>query len=258
MDNKAFDYLKLGVNYSDYYRELNNNITISRTPWGQYTYDGNITAANLSLEKQAGKVNVRTHFAYSYAVLNTTDTTSRKYAWDGTYEIRQDGRRGEFSPGFPVLQKRNNNNFINNMIQASDDDPGFTNRWNESYPTGGNYWSDYDEPPEGAHDGYSGPSQDVGPGSDDGIAYMKSWHFGWSRCYYFNKHDLWSPKRNPERFYREYFLRSYISLNRIKRMRYRGQAAGVRAYIRGEKAFRLDGSPQAAPQSAAVTSSSKQ
>lgn len=94
-------------------------------------------------------------------------------------------------------------------------------------------------------------------GKDLGIAYMKSWHFGWSRCYYFNKHDLCTLKRNPERFYIEYFLRSYISLNRIKRRRYRGQAAGVRAYIRGEKAFCLDGSPQAAPQSAEVTSSSK-
>jgi parallel beta-helix repeat protein len=55
------------------------------------------------------------------------------------------------------------NNFINNVNQANDD--MFDNVWNNSYPTGGNYWSDFDEPSEGAYDDYHGPNQDI-PGSD--------------------------------------------------------------------------------------------
>ena len=50
------------------------------------------------------------------------------------------------------------NIFINNTHQAYDD--AGNNYWNASYPTGGNYWSDYN-----ATDEYSGPNQDQ-PGSD--------------------------------------------------------------------------------------------
>ncbi|UCE38834.1 MAG: PKD domain-containing protein, partial [Thermoplasmata archaeon] len=47
------------------------------------------------------------------------------------------------------------NNFINNI--ASD---GGTNIWDDGYPSGGNYWSDY-----GGNDFYHGSKQDI-PGSD--------------------------------------------------------------------------------------------
>ena len=50
------------------------------------------------------------------------------------------------------------NSFIHNGIQAYDDTG--SNVWNATYPTGGNYWSDYN----GA-DYYSGPSQNI-PGTD--------------------------------------------------------------------------------------------
>jgi parallel beta-helix repeat protein len=52
------------------------------------------------------------------------------------------------------------NNFINNANQASDD-MGAENGWDDGYPSGGNYWSDYT-----GFDIYSGPNQDQ-PGSDD-------------------------------------------------------------------------------------------
>ncbi|HVQ00671.1 MAG TPA: PKD domain-containing protein [Candidatus Thermoplasmatota archaeon] len=51
------------------------------------------------------------------------------------------------------------NNILTNTLQAYDDTEG-TNRWNDSYPSGGNYWSDYV-----GHDNFSGPGQDVA-GSD--------------------------------------------------------------------------------------------
>ena len=51
------------------------------------------------------------------------------------------------------------NNIINNTNQANDDtDNG--NQWDNSYPLGGNYWSDYS-----GVDNYKGPFQDI-PGSD--------------------------------------------------------------------------------------------
>jgi parallel beta-helix repeat protein len=53
------------------------------------------------------------------------------------------------------------NHIINNTNQARDDsDNG--NQWDNGYPSGGNYWSDYS-----GKDLYSGPNQDI-PG-DDGI-----------------------------------------------------------------------------------------
>ncbi len=51
-----------------------------------------------------------------------------------------------------------NNNFINNTVQAYDDTG--SNIWNDSYPSGGNYWSDFN-----GTDEYSGPDQDI-PGAD--------------------------------------------------------------------------------------------
>lgn len=50
------------------------------------------------------------------------------------------------------------NNIIQNGVQASDN--GNTNDWDNGYPSGGNYWSDYS-----GVDDFSGPNQDQ-PGSD--------------------------------------------------------------------------------------------
>ncbi len=49
------------------------------------------------------------------------------------------------------------NIFWNNSAQAYDDTSD--NFWDSGYPSGGNFWSDFDEPGEGAYDDYSGPSQ---------------------------------------------------------------------------------------------------
>jgi parallel beta-helix repeat protein len=67
------------------------------------------------------------------------------------------------------LQNSNNsriyhNNFIANPNQAYDDGD---NQWDNGYPSGGNYWSDFDEPSEGAYDDYQGGDQDLLGG--DGI-----------------------------------------------------------------------------------------
>ncbi|UCG69952.1 MAG: right-handed parallel beta-helix repeat-containing protein, partial [Thermoplasmata archaeon] len=51
------------------------------------------------------------------------------------------------------------NNFLNNTDQA-DDFTDYGNQWDDGYPSGGNYWSDY----SGADD-FRGPDQDI-PGGD--------------------------------------------------------------------------------------------
>ncbi|TET89273.1 MAG: hypothetical protein E3J35_10300 [Methanomassiliicoccales archaeon] len=61
------------------------------------------------------------------------------------------------------------NHFLNNKDQAFDD--GYRNQWDNGYPSGGNYWSDY-----GGVDEKSGPDQDQ-PGSD-GIA-DSPYSIGW-------------------------------------------------------------------------------
>ncbi len=74
--------------------------------------------------------------------------------------------------GVQILNSENNsvfhNNFIDNNaggIQALDNTD--KNFWNDSYPSGGNYWSDFDEPGEGAYDDYKGLDQNILEG--DGI-----------------------------------------------------------------------------------------
>ncbi|UCE73463.1 MAG: right-handed parallel beta-helix repeat-containing protein [Methanomassiliicoccales archaeon] len=52
------------------------------------------------------------------------------------------------------------NNFIDNTFQAFDN-TNYGNQWDNGYPSGGNYWSDHDEPSEGAYDDYWGSDQDV-------------------------------------------------------------------------------------------------
>lgn len=51
------------------------------------------------------------------------------------------------------------NNFVNNGIQAIDE--WFANQWDNGYPSGGNYWSNYTGP-----DNCSGPNQDICPDPD--------------------------------------------------------------------------------------------
>lgn len=88
---------------------------------------------------------------------------------------------------------------------------------------------------------------DSSSGDSKSLIFMKSFHFGWSRCYYLNKHSLYSDKYNPRRMYNNYRLKTYISLSGENRLRYKAQAAGVKAFMEGQKAFREDGSPQASP-----------
>lgn len=79
------------------------------------------------------------------------------------------------------------------------------------------------------------------------VEYMKNWHFGWSHAYYFTKHELAYGKKNLHRMFWSYSLKTCVALKKEKREKYKARATGVHAFIKGEKAFCLDGKPQASP-----------
>ncbi len=85
---------------------------------------------------------------------------------------------------------------------------------------------------------------DSSSGKDLSLTFMKSWHFGWSRCYFYHKHGLDEGKHSVRSMYRNYRLKSYLSLSFMSRIDYRGKAEGVRAFMEGKGAFRHDGTPQ--------------
>ena len=74
-------------------------------------------------------------------------------------QIIENNETGIQITDYSFYNKLYHNNIINNTVNAVDECGGI---WNESYPLGGNYWSDYNE-----DDLYGGPNQDMlGP---DGI-----------------------------------------------------------------------------------------
>lgn len=85
---------------------------------------------------------------------------------------------------------------------------------------------------------------DSSSGENLALTFMKSWHFGWSRCYFYHKHALDFGKQDPLRMYRNYKLKSYLSWNKMSRLDYKAKSEGVKAFMEGEKAFRSDEVPQ--------------
>ena len=73
----------------------------------------------------------------------------------GIYVQSGDGIGGQ---NYDYLNDFYHNNFQNNVVQSLDME---TNHWDHGYPSGGNYWSDYD-----GWDIYKGPNQDI-PGGDE-------------------------------------------------------------------------------------------
>jgi N-acetylglucosaminyl-diphospho-decaprenol L-rhamnosyltransferase len=85
---------------------------------------------------------------------------------------------------------------------------------------------------------------DSSSGNDLSLTFMKSWHFGWSRCYFYRKHGLDKGKNSARSMYRNYKLKSYLSSNTMSRLDYKGKAEGVKAFLKGEGAFKKNGTPQ--------------
>ena len=88
-------------------------------------------------------------------------------------------------------------------------------------------------------------------GHSDAVEYMKEWHFGWSRSYYYHKHGLDQGRRALWRRLFIYCWKSKTSLFcRKKRIKYSAISAGIRAFNDGMVAFHANGTPQANPHAA--------
>jgi parallel beta-helix repeat protein len=61
------------------------------------------------------------------------------------------------------------NRFIDGFQIPQGSDEGDSNSWNDTYPSGGNYWNDYDEPIEGCVDDFDGAITPQTTGFPDGI-----------------------------------------------------------------------------------------
>jgi parallel beta-helix repeat protein len=76
--------------------------------------------------------------------------------------IRGNHVMGNLLRGITVGSSNNriyHNNIFGNPTQAMDFSS--TNYWDNGYPSGGNYWSDFDEPGDGAYDDYQGSDQNI-------------------------------------------------------------------------------------------------
>ena len=100
---------------------------------------------------------------YNNISLNKGDGISIISSWSEFNTVKNNSISNNYC-GINVSSSTNNfifnNRIIENTIQAADD-TNTGNKWDIGYPRGGNYWSDFDEPSEGAYDNYTGPDQDV-------------------------------------------------------------------------------------------------
>ena len=72
---------------------------------------------------------------------------------------------------------------------------------------------------------------------------MKSWHFGWSRAYFHNKHGIgFLPQLSNFKRALLYFVKSLLTLSKKKRTSLRYKSFGTFAYILGKRAFYKDDS----------------
>jgi uncharacterized repeat protein (TIGR01451 family) len=146
---------------------FDNYIEYKRSGIGVYSSDGNIIVNN-SIKGGTGGIRLTNS---DYNVINNNyirNCTNGTYL---TYEDFNNTINGNtirdcdygvyIDYVFPMPPSQNNtffhNSFLGNTIQAFDP---FNNYWDNGYPSGGNFWSDYS-----GVDLYHGPNQDI-PGSD--------------------------------------------------------------------------------------------
>ncbi|MFH1013802.1 MAG: right-handed parallel beta-helix repeat-containing protein, partial [Thermoplasmatota archaeon] len=79
------------------------------------------------------------------------------------------------------------NNFIGNNQNAISH---CSNIWDDGYPSGGNYWDDFDEPSEGAFDEYEGTDQDILNVDGDGIVDLGAPSGGLNRYHISDGYDF--------------------------------------------------------------------
>jgi parallel beta-helix repeat protein len=144
------------------------DLLINNTGIGiQIAYSSNTTIAGCSLLNNSG-FGMRVESSSNNIVTDNNISTSRWgmqfHESDSNVIIRNVLINNEY--GFTIGDSINNriyhNNFIDNLNQARDYD---NNIWNDSYPSGGNYWSDYSPSCQDLYDGVVTPQTTGSPDS---------------------------------------------------------------------------------------------
>ena len=73
---------------------------------------------------------------------------------------------------------------------------------------------------------------------------LKDWHKAWSSMYFHTKHGLTVGKRNPKRMLIVYGIKYLLAAKTKKRALYKARYKGTLAFIKGEAAFKEDGTPR--------------
>jgi parallel beta-helix repeat protein len=161
------DRTGIGLGSSSEYNQVENNIIYNELH-GILLYgssnnisNNNITDTfNFAIRASGSSNKISNNFLinngnYGIIVSGSSNKIWNNYISESLYGMKSDG--GTNTRIF-------HNNFISNDIQAYDRD---YNTWNNSYPSGGNYWSDWSSSCDDTYDGATTPQ--TGSGGPDGI-----------------------------------------------------------------------------------------
>jgi parallel beta-helix repeat protein len=157
-------YIGITISYSHGNSITNNNA--SNTYWGIRISDSNlnnITYNYATFDTCA----LRISFSNGNMIANNNFVNNGDAIYLSTSSnfIIKNNQISNNNKGIHLEGSLNNlvyhNNIIDNSNQAYDD-TNHGNQWDNGYPVGGNFWSDFNEPAEGAYDDFSGPDQNLG------------------------------------------------------------------------------------------------
>jgi parallel beta-helix repeat protein len=162
--------LGIQVSYSKYINAINNKI--SENEWGMMFYS--VSESEISLNEVAnidfGGIGI--YYSSNISFTNNTAMSCRMgfvIALSSNNTITYNNAKNNIAYGFQVSQSYNNNIFHNNIIDSTFnqvcDTTNNGNQWDNGYPSGGNYWSNFDDSSEGAFDDFNGIDQNI-PDSD--------------------------------------------------------------------------------------------
>jgi parallel beta-helix repeat protein len=149
-----------------YYYKNCSGINISGIPIGQLIL-ANCTDFDIrNLEINKTDVGVEIAYSTNIRVKNNEISSNNHYGiilYSSSNNTIKNNNISDNLQGIHLYSSSSNliyhNNISNNMYQAFDDTNN-TNDWDNGYPSGGNYWSDY-----GGVDNFKGPNQNI-PGKD--------------------------------------------------------------------------------------------
>jgi parallel beta-helix repeat protein len=133
--------------------------------WSGSSYNV-ISHNNASSNSPFHGINLDTNCHYNNITNNIANSNSDEgifLAGNNDYNnIRNNTVKSNGDHGIIITFNSDNNRIYHNKIitstnQAQDD--GSSNAWHNGYPSGGNYWSDFDEAAEGAYDDFQGVNQ---------------------------------------------------------------------------------------------------